>query len=157
MKQVRRSALVAVSRETMFGIVNDIARYPDFVPWCCKSEVRSRTSTEVVATLHIRKGLLRTHFTTRNTMQPPGVIQLSLVEGSFRRFAGEWRFDEITDPDGKPMGCRVSLELQFELAGALGGALLEGVFEHAASALVDAFVVRARALRAPEAQASAGG
>ena len=150
MKQVRRSALVAVSRETMFAIVNDIERYPQFVPWCWKAEVRSRTGEEVVATLHIRKGLLRTHFTTRNTLTPPGVVLLSLVEGSFRKFAGVWRFDEIMDPDGKPVGCRVNLELQFELAGALGGALLEGVFEHAASALVDAFVVRARTSPAPE-------
>jgi len=138
---------VAVSRETMFGIVNDVASYPEFVPWCCKAEVRSQTDTEVVATLHIRKGLLRTHFTTRNALKPPEAIELALVEGSFRRFAGEWRFDPIVDPDGKPMGCRVNLELTFELAGALGGALLEGIFEHAASALVDAFVARARALR----------
>jgi ribosome-associated toxin RatA of RatAB toxin-antitoxin module len=122
-------------------------QYPQFVPWCCKAEVLSRTDEEVVATLHIRKGLLRTHFTTRNTLTPPDVVVLSLVEGSFRRFAGEWRFDEIMDPDGKPVGCRVNLELQFELAGALGGALLEGVFESAASTLVDAFVVRARSLR----------
>jgi ribosome-associated toxin RatA of RatAB toxin-antitoxin module len=150
MRQVRRSALVGVSRDTMFGIVNDVASYPRFVPWCCKAEVRSQTETEVVATLHIRKGLLRTHFTTRNTLRPPEAIELSLVEGSFRKFAGQWRFDAITDPDGNSMGCRVTLELQFELAGALGGALLEGVFEHAASALVDAFVARARALRQTE-------
>lgn len=149
MKQVRRSALVAVSRELMFGIVNDIARYPEFVPWCCKAEIRSQTAEEVVATLHIRKGLLRTHFTTRNTLTPPSSVKLALVEGSFRRFGGQWTFDEIADPDGKPVGCRVSLELGFELSGALGGALLEGLFEHAAVALMDAFIARARTLREP--------
>ena len=149
MKQVRRSALVAVSREVMFGIVNDVERYPQFVPWCWKADVRSRTAEEVVATLYIRKGLLRTHFTTRNTLAPPGCVKLSLVEGSFRRFGGQWSFDEIADPDGKPVGCRVSLELNFELSGALGGTLLEGVFEHAAVALMDAFVARARAVREP--------
>lgn len=151
MKQVNKSALVAVSRETMFDIVNDVASYPEFVPWCCKAEVLSQTAEQVVATLHIRKGLLRAHFTTRNTLNRPESIHLSLVEGSFRRFAGEWRFEAISDPDGNPLGCRVNLSLTFELAGALGGALLEGVFEHAASALVDAFVARARGLRAPAA------
>lgn len=151
MKQVNRSALVAVSRETMFDIVNDVASYPAFVPWCCKAEVQSQTADEVVATLHIRKGLLRAHFTTRNALRRPESIHLALVEGSFRRFAGEWRFEAIADPDGNPLGCRVNLSLTFELAGALGGALLEGVFEHAASALVDAFVARARGLRAPAA------
>jgi ribosome-associated toxin RatA of RatAB toxin-antitoxin module len=147
MKQVKRSALVAVSRELMFGIINDIARYPEFVPWCSRAEVRTQTGSEVVATLHIRKGLLRTHFTTRNTLTPPSTVALSLVEGSFRRFAGTWRLEEIVDPEGRAIGCRVELELSFELAGALAGALFEGIFEQAASALVDAFVARARKLR----------
>jgi ribosome-associated toxin RatA of RatAB toxin-antitoxin module len=147
LKQVRRSALVAVRRDLMFDIINDIARYPEFVPWCWKSEVRSHTPGEVVATLHIRKGLLRTHFTTRNTLSPPSTVELSLVEGSFRRFAGTWKLEEIADPDGRAIGCRVNLELSFELAGALGGALFEGMFEHAAVTLVDAFVVRARQIR----------
>lgn len=147
MKQVRRSALVAVSRELMFDIINDVERYPEFVPWCWKSEVRSRGDAEVVATLHIRKGLLRTHFTTRNTLSPPATIELSLVEGSFRRFGGHWTLEAIADPDGKPIGCRVNLDLSFELSGALSGALFETVFEHAAGTLVDAFVVRARQLR----------
>jgi ribosome-associated toxin RatA of RatAB toxin-antitoxin module len=147
LKHVRRSALVAVSRELMFGIINDVERYPEFVPWCWKSEVRSRTPTEVVATLCIRKGLLRTHFTTRNTLEPPSTVTLTLVEGSFRRFNGVWKLEEIADPDGKPIGCRVGLELSFELAGALGGTLFESVFEHAAETMVDAFVARARRLR----------
>lgn len=147
MKQVRRSALVAVSRERMFDIINDVARYPEFVPWCWKSEVRSKADAEVVATLHIRKGLLRTHFTTRNTLTPPSTVGLSLVEGSFRQFAGQWTLEPITDPEGQPLGCRVNLELNFELSGALAGALFESVFETAAGMLVDAFVVRARQLR----------
>lgn len=153
MRQVRRSALVAVSRELMFDIINDVERYPEFVPWCSEAKVVSRTGDEVVATLHIRKGLLRTHFTTRNTLRRPDAITLALVEGSFRRFSGEWRLERIDDAEGQPMGCRVTLELSFELAGALAGALFESVFEHAAGTLVDAFVARARSQRpatAPE-------
>jgi ribosome-associated toxin RatA of RatAB toxin-antitoxin module len=147
MRQVRRSALVAVPRELMFEIINDVESYPEFVPWCHHAEVLSRGESEITATLHIRKGLLRTHFTTRNTLSRPHSVRLSLVEGSFRRFAGEWTLEPIADPDGRPMGCRVSLELTFELSGALAGALFEGVFEHAAATLMDAFVARARTQR----------
>jgi ribosome-associated toxin RatA of RatAB toxin-antitoxin module len=148
MRQVKRSALVGVSRERMFEIINDIEQYPAFVPWCSRVEVLSRAADEVVATLHIRKGLLRTHFTTRNRLQAPDRVDLSLVEGSFRRFAGHWALEPIVDADGQALGCRVSLELTFELSGALAGALLETVFEHAAVTLVDAFVARARSDRA---------
>jgi len=151
MRQVRRSALVGVPRERMFEIINDVEHYPAFVPWCSRVDVVSRAPDEVVATLHIRKGLLRTHFTTRNRLDPPNRVDLSLVEGSLRRFAGHWTLEPIADPDGKPLGCRVSLELSFELSGALAGALLESVFEHAAVTLVDAFVARARSDRAASA------
>lgn len=148
MRQVRRSALVGVPRERMFEIIDDVEQYPEFVPWCSRVDVLSREPTEVVATLHIRMGLLRTQFTTRNRLHAPSRIELSLVEGSFRRFAGEWTLEPIADADGQPLGCRVTLDLSFELAGALTGALLESVFEHAAVAQVDAFVARARGERA---------
>lgn len=157
MRQVKRSALVAIPRELMFGIINDVERYPEFVPWCSRAEVLSRAAEEIVATLHIRKGLLRTHFTTRNSLKFPESVGLELVEGSFRRFAGKWTLDRIDDPDGRPMGCRVSLDLSFELSGALAGALLESVFEHAAATLVDAFVARARSMKGMLDAAQPGG
>jgi ribosome-associated toxin RatA of RatAB toxin-antitoxin module len=42
----------------------------------------------------------------------------------------------------------VQLELSFEFSNAVSGAVLEPVFEHTAGSLVDAFVARARQLRA---------
>ena len=39
MKQIRRSALVAASPERMFALINDVARYPEFVPGCTAAQV----------------------------------------------------------------------------------------------------------------------
>ncbi len=38
MKQVSRSALVSFSAEQMFNLVNDVAKYPEFLPGCSALE-----------------------------------------------------------------------------------------------------------------------
>ena len=56
MREVKRSALIAESPARMYQIINDIERYPEFVPGCLAARVESRQEHEVVATLEIRKG-----------------------------------------------------------------------------------------------------
>ena len=63
MTQVERSALVLHTAEEMFDLINDVERYPEFLPWCAKTEVVSRTDEELVATLFLSKGGLNYSFT----------------------------------------------------------------------------------------------
>ena len=37
--QIDKTALVMHSAERMFHLVNDVASYPDFLPWCSASQV----------------------------------------------------------------------------------------------------------------------
>ena len=46
------------------------------------------------------------------------------------------------------LGCRVELEMRFEFANRVAGALFEPLFETTAASLVDAFVKRARDTKA---------
>ena len=38
MAEVHQSAIVAFSAVQMFALVNDVPRYPEFLPWCEKAE-----------------------------------------------------------------------------------------------------------------------
>ena len=140
MRQIDRHALVPFTAEQMYALVDDVSRYPEFLPWCRKAEERERTPKEVVASLQIHKGALHAHFTTRNRLEPYEAIFLELVDGPFRTLSGAWRFSPIADK-----GSRVSLQLQFAFANPLNAWLLEPVFEHTCNSLVDAFVARAQA------------
>ncbi len=124
----------------MYALVDDVARYPEFLPWCRTAAELERTPTEVVASLHVHKGALHAQFTTRNRLEPSEAIHLELVDGPFRTLSGAWRFSPIADK-----GSRVSLQLRFAFANPLNAWLLEPVFEHTCNSLVDAFVVRAQA------------
>jgi ribosome-associated toxin RatA of RatAB toxin-antitoxin module len=39
MKSVHKSVLIWHSPHEMFSLVTDVARYPEFLPWCDRSRV----------------------------------------------------------------------------------------------------------------------
>jgi len=148
-RRISRQALVPYPPELMFALVDEIPSYPKFLPWCRAANVLERSATEVIARLDVHKGPLHARFTTRNRLEPPGLIRLDLLEGPFRTLEGEWRFSAIADK-----GSRIELALAFAFANPVNAWLLEPVFEHTCSSLVDAFVARARSLNGRMADAS---
>ena len=43
MPTVRKSVIVPHSCARMFALVEDVERYPEFLPWCAATEVLERT------------------------------------------------------------------------------------------------------------------
>ena len=143
MRAVKRSALVAQSSERLFALINDIEAYPRFVPWCTSARIESRADHEIVATLGVRRGPLKTEFTTRNTLVPYSRVGLELVRGPFRELSGEWRLTPIGALTGA-QGTKIELELRFAFANSISALVFEPLFGETAASLVDAFVARAR-------------
>ena len=139
MREVKRSALIAESPARMYALINDVERYPEFVPWCTAARIVSRKDGEMVATLNIRRGPLHAEFTTRNLLEPDHRVLMQFVSGPFRVLEGLWTLTALGE-----VGCRVELEMRFEFANRVAGALFEPLFENTAASLVDAFVKRAR-------------
>jgi ribosome-associated toxin RatA of RatAB toxin-antitoxin module len=135
---VSRSALVPYAAGDMYDLVADVEQYPGFLPWCRSAKVRARTPNTVEASLEIGRGPLHKTFTTRNVMTPGTRIDIELVNGPFRRLQGCWRFEALEDE-----GCRVRLEMEFEIAGSLLGKTLGPLFSEIANSMVDAFCRRA--------------
>jgi len=140
---VRKSAIVAQAPEVMFALVEDVERYPEFLPWCAATHVYERTEHTIRARLDIAYKGLRTHVTTRNAKEAPHCMTLELVDGPFHHFHGEWRFTPLGQA-----GCRAELTLDYQLASAALQLLLGRVFEHVADTLVERFVERAESLDA---------
>ena len=139
MREVKRSALIAEAPARMYQLINDVERYPEFVPGCIGARVVSRKGNEMVTSLNIKRGPLHAEFTTRNLLEPDKRILMQFVSGPFRVLEGLWTLTPLGD-----LGCRVELEMRFEFANRVAGALFEPLFESTAASLVDAFVKRAR-------------
>jgi ribosome-associated toxin RatA of RatAB toxin-antitoxin module len=132
--QIRRSALVKYSPAQMFDLVNEVEAYPKRFAWCASAEVIERGDNMLVARLDLKFAGFHHSFTTRNTMDHPRRLQVSLVNGPFRSLEGFWDFIPLGAD-----GCKVALELDFDYAGRLGGAALKLGFQGLASRMVDDF------------------
>lgn len=141
MREVARSALMPYSAAQMFDVVNDVASYPVFLPWCVASEVLESSSSVVIARLDLAKGRIKQSFITRNELVAPQCISMSLVEGPFSMLKGEWRFSQLGED-----GCKIEMNLRFDFDNRLMNVTLGKVFSVAANNLVDAFCERADVL-----------
>ena len=140
MKRIARSAIVEHSAQQMYALVDDIASYPRFLPWCSAAREDERTPEAVRATLSVGLRGLRQSFTTENRLRPGEAMDMRLLKGPFRRFAASWRFKPLS-----PEACAVEFSLEYEMAGPLAR-LLEPLFDHIADTMVDAFTRRAAEL-----------
>jgi ribosome-associated toxin RatA of RatAB toxin-antitoxin module len=137
MTVVKRMTFVPFSAAQMFDLVNDVAAYPDFLPWCAGSEILQREPTRIRACLRLKKGPLDASFTTDNRLESGRSISLALVDGPFSKLQGCWYFEPA---DG---GSIVRLEMEFEFSGKLLSRVFSAAFKPIADSLVEAFKKRA--------------
>lgn len=138
MTSINRSALIEYSAEQMFDLVNDIEHYPKFMQGCVSAKVLSQSGSELVGELRLSKAGISQQFTTKNILQRPERIEMSLVEGNFKSLRSQWTFDALTEN-----ACKVSLAMEFEFKSGLIGLAAEKLFSSSANNLVDAIVQRA--------------
>jgi ribosome-associated toxin RatA of RatAB toxin-antitoxin module len=125
----------------MFALVDDVATYPQFLPWCAASEVRTIEGARMEAGITIGYRGLNQAFVTRNLREQSDQgarIEMQLVDGPFKRLEGLWQFQSLRDDASK-----VLLDVDFEFANKVLGAVAGPVFSQIVGSLVDAFVKRA--------------
>ena len=141
MSSIHRSALVPYSDHEMFTLVADIASYPQFLPWCGDAKVVSADDDVVIAAITIAYSGVNKTFSTRNLLQKNKMMEMQLIEGPFRYLHGFWRFTALDTN-----ACKISLDLEFEVANRLLATVMTPMFSKIASDLVDSFHRRAVAL-----------
>ena len=134
MRHINRSALVSYDPERAFNLVDDVANYASFLPWCTESRVDSRSQHLVEATLVLAGPGVKQSFSTANQRFPYERIELRLLNGPFNRLDGLWTFDRLGDE-----GCKITLDLSFELNNGLLDQAFGRLFGLAADRLVTAF------------------
>lgn len=141
MTTIERSALVAFSAREMFDLVQDVERYPEFMPGCVKTELIGKGEDWLEARLHLGKGKLSTSFATYNRVDAPRSMELTLKEGPFKTFHGLWTFTELAE-----RACKLQLRLEFEFSNRVIAMAAGKLFESMANQQVGAFCQRAKQL-----------
>ncbi|MGC8475180.1 MAG: type II toxin-antitoxin system RatA family toxin [Acetobacteraceae bacterium] len=128
------------SPEQLFDLVADVARYPEFLPWCVGARIRSRTQELIVADLTIGFGPFRESFTSRVTLDRPNAVNVTYENGPFRYLRNHWGFTPA------PGGTEVDFFVDFEFRSRILQAAIGPVFTEAVRRMVAAFRRRAAAL-----------
>jgi coenzyme Q-binding protein COQ10 len=137
------SKIVAYQPEQLFDLVADVGKYPQFLPWCVGSRIRTRTETEMVCDLTIGFGPFRETFTSRVTLERPGRVKVRYENGPFRYLNNQWDFKP------HPRGTEVDFFVDFEFRSRILQAAIGVVFTEAVHRMVAAFLKRARTVYGP--------
>lgn len=139
------SRFVPYTAQQMYDLVRDVARYPDFLPWCAAARVRSVTpdgAAEVMlADLVISFKVFRERFGSKVTLWPrEHQVVTEYLDGPFKYLHSTWAFE---DCEG---GCNLDFHVDFELRNAVLQKVIGVVFDQAMQRIVRAFDDRAMEL-----------
>lgn len=144
MTTVVRSALMLYSAQEIFELVNDVASYREFIPFCIASEIITASSTEMQARIAFSRMGMSQSLITRNVFVPHSEIAIEFVSGPFEFLRGRWEFTEL-----HASACKVNFIVDFQLQAkflqfAAASAINQGVGQ-----TVDAFQRRAAQVYGP--------
>jgi coenzyme Q-binding protein COQ10 len=127
------------SSEQLFGLVADVEKYPEFLPWCVGARICSRESDLLVAELMIGFNGLNEHFTTQVKLDR-GAMKIDVIyqEGPFKYLNNRWLF--MSKSAGT---CDLDFFIDFEFKSRLLQALMGPLFGEAVRRMVGAFESRA--------------
>jgi coenzyme Q-binding protein COQ10 len=126
--------------EQLFELVADVAKYPEFLPWCTASRIRSRDGDVFFADLVIGFKMVRERFTSKVRLTRPDRIDVTYTDGPFRHLNNHWLFKP------HPKGTEIDFYVDFEFRNRMLQALIGALFGEAVKLMVSAFEKRARQL-----------
>lgn len=134
----------------MFDLVADVEKYPQFLPLCEALSVRERRQKGdvelLVASMTVGYKAIRETFTSRVVLNRPAMtIDVSYLDGPFKRLDNRWRFEETTTASG-PESCNVHFDIDYEFASRMLGMVMGAMFDTAFKRFTHAFEERARAV-----------
>ncbi len=133
--------LLPHSPEQMFDLVADVARYPEFLPWCIATRIKSNDGVVMIADMVIGFRIFREQFTSRVTLDRPGRIDVEYQDGPFKYLENHWLFEANGDA-----GCVVDFHVDFEFRSIILEKAIGRVFTEAVHRMVGAFETRAAEL-----------
>tara|TARA_E500000178_G_C16988715_1_gene739683 strand:- start:1440 stop:1883 length:444 start_codon:yes stop_codon:yes gene_type:complete len=124
--------------DQMFDLVAEVERYPEFLPWCVGSRIKSRRDNVIHADLVIGFKLVRERFTSKVTLaDDKSRIDVAYTNGPFRYLDNHWIFNDQTN------GSEIDFFVDFEFRNQMLQSLVGLVFNEAVQRMVTAFEARA--------------
>ena len=123
-------------------IVNDVLRYPEFLPWCVACRITRREGNVIWGDLMVGFKVFRESFTSRVTLDHPDRIDVEYINGPFQYLNNHWLFIPSEDQRSTTIDFYIDFEFRSRLLQKVAGT----VFNEAVRRMVSAFEQRADAV-----------
>lgn len=130
------------SPQQIFLLVADVARYPEFLPWCKAARIHPQNGNEFLADLVIVFKGFTEKYTSKVTLYPESFkVEADMVDGPFHHLENRWWLEPLENG-----GTMIHLTLDFQFKSKILENLIGGLFQRASEKMVAAFRERADAL-----------
>jgi len=129
------------SATQMYNLVADVASYPDFLPWCIATRIRSQKDNLMIADMVIGFKMIREKYTSEVTLEEDTKVTVIYKNGPFKYLNSHWIFED--DENG---GCTIDFFVDFEFRSSLLQKVMGAVFNEAVQLMMSAFEKRANQL-----------
>jgi len=126
------------SAAQMYDLVADVASYPDFLPWCLATRIRSTIDNVMIADMVIGFKMIREKYTSEVTLDHNREVKIIYKNGPFKYLNSHWKFDPKGDGT-----CEIDFFVDFEFRSALLQKVMGAVFNEAVQLMMSAFEKRA--------------
>lgn len=131
--------------DQIFDLVADVARYPEFLPWCAAARIRTREPQDncevITADLVISFKVFRERFGSRVRLDHDRFrIDTDFLDGPFKHMHSFWQIRAVEG------GCEADFSVDFEMKNAILQKVVGVVFNEAMQRVVRAFEARAQEL-----------
>ena len=125
------------SAQQLFDLVADVAKYPEFVPWCKNVVIKSEKTSHLIVDLTAGSSFLSETYTSDVYLTPYSKIEVAQNEGPFKYLFNTWEFNPV------PKGTEVFFQVEFEFNSFIFQKAVESIFMEASTQMIDAFEERA--------------
>ena len=95
MNYINKSEEINVDYKLIFSLINNVADYHKFLPWCSDSKIILDDGSKMSAEIEIAKNFVSWKFSTENTYDLNKKITIKLIDGPFNHLDGYWEFKKI--------------------------------------------------------------
>ncbi|NVJ99116.1 MAG: type II toxin-antitoxin system RatA family toxin [Alphaproteobacteria bacterium] len=141
MHQFSEKRILPFSDRQLFDLVSDVAKYPEFLPWCMGARIYNQKSGQFDADVIIGFKMFRERFTSRVSVEANSRVDVDYIKGPMKRLYNHWRF--VPQADGT---CLVDFEVDFEFKSRVLNQMIGALFAEACKRMMSAFEERAQAL-----------
>lgn len=136
-------SILPFTHRELFDLVQDIEKYPEFLPWCSAARIINKSDNIIHAELIISYKAFRAKYIScveRIEGEAESTIRVSLIEGPFKYLNNLWHFQAKNDET------QVTFVIDFELKIGFMNKIVNDLFEKIFTKMHQAFYDRAKKL-----------